>query len=94
MVLVRVTESQGLRAIEGMKGSHPVFVGDWTNEGWWVLKADDLQSWEVLRKNGLKEQEGKRKTPAPPSSRRDVAEKNKHHWRRLRELFSERTCVQ
>ena len=37
----------------------------------------------------MKEQEGKRKTPAPPSSRGDVAEKNKHHWRRLREVFSE-----
>lgn len=37
----------------------------------------------------MKQQEGKRKTPVPPSGRRDVAEKNKHHWRRLRELFLE-----
>lgn len=32
----------GAKSHRRNEGSHPAFVGDWTNEGWWVLKADDL----------------------------------------------------
>lgn len=41
----------------------------------------------------MKQQEGKRKTPAPPRGRKDVTEKNKHHWRRLQGTVLRREAV-